>query len=270
MEIFISEGVELEYEVYGSGKKVMLAFHGFGNQASDFKILETSVGRTHRIIAFNLPFHGASRFHVNRKNQSPSKKEFKIIFQKFLEKNNIDHFSVMGFSLGGKIALQLTEFFPDKIDLVLLFAPDGLMHTGLIEFAAGNPLGRIFFKRIVHDPSGFLKLLQFVQRSGIIDKKLIDFVEYSLRCSVRRQQLWNVWNCFRHIHPDITEIQKLMNKNSITIHLFFGRYDNVIPPSAGKSFAKKLKQQNTIHILDTGHHMLTKKLNDYLLKNKLT
>src|SRR5205085_247412 len=132
------------------------------------------------------------------KNKSITKEELENIFKEFLQQNNIDHFSVMGFSLGGKIALQLTEFFSNRIELILLFAPDGLMHTGLIQFATGNLPGREIFKRMIKYPSWFLRLLKLIQRFDVIDKKLIEFIEYSLNSYHKRQQLWNVWICFRH------------------------------------------------------------------------
>src|SRR2546430_8395975 len=49
-----------------------------------------------------------------------TKKEFRELFEKFLSEQSIKRFSLMGFSLGGKIALQLLELFPDRVNTVLL------------------------------------------------------------------------------------------------------------------------------------------------------
>ena len=81
MNNFISHnGFNWEYEKFGSGKEILLAFHGFGNHSSDFRILERSLGKKYTIISFNLPYHGASYIDESRADKTISKEDLKKLF----------------------------------------------------------------------------------------------------------------------------------------------------------------------------------------------
>jgi len=108
MSHFVSyKGFHWQYESYGSGTEILFAFHGFGNHCSDFKILEPSLGKKYKIISFNLPYHGNSSIDESVFNKSISKNELKELMFQFLLRHHVTRFSLMGYSLGGKIALQV-------------------------------------------------------------------------------------------------------------------------------------------------------------------
>ena len=44
---------DIEYFVYGTGNKILLAFHGFNNHAEDFKIFGNTFGNEFTIVAIN-------------------------------------------------------------------------------------------------------------------------------------------------------------------------------------------------------------------------
>jgi pimeloyl-ACP methyl ester carboxylesterase len=263
---FISyKGIHLEYETYGSGIETILAFHGFGNHCSDFKILEPSIGKKYKIISFNLPYHGKSFIEESVPGKSMSKNDLKELIHLFLNQHHIKRIALMGYSLGGKIALQLIELFPEKIDAVFLFAPDGIKNNWS-SFVTKNTIGKGIYKRIIHDPSRFFRLVKMLKEINLVHEKFSDFIHHSLSTPQKRQMVWDVWTCFRNINPNISKIQDTINGYNINIHLFFGKYDHVIPPSTGIFFMRRLKNKNALHIIEMGHVMLKEKLNDYLSK----
>ena len=101
---------------------------------------------------------------------------------------------------------------------------------------------------------------------NIIQEKLSSFIHHSLDSQQKRQQVWDVWMCFRDIKPCIRNIQRIINQNSIPVHLFFGKYDRIIPPSIGKKFLQGLKNKNCLHIVEMGHEMLKERMNEYLIE----
>src|SRR5690606_4700241 len=105
--------------------------------------------------AFDLPFHGQSTF---AENTELSKEELNDLFESFLKKEQIDKISLMGYSLGGRVALCLLEKFGPSIEKVLLMASDGLIRNSYYAFVTRNGLGRFLFKKVVHSPCTFLKL----------------------------------------------------------------------------------------------------------------
>ena len=255
------KGFNWEYETFGNGNEPLLAFHGFGNHASDFKVLEPSLGKKFKIISFNLPFHGKSVHDLSSKEVSYSNDDVKELFEKFLAENSIKTFSLMGYSLGGKIALQLIELFPDRINTVILFAPDGIRNNWENGFVTNTSLGKRLYQRIINDPSSLFKVAKLLKALKIINPKLLDFVHNQLSTREKRQLVWDVWRCFRDIKPNIINIRRIVNKNRITIHLFFGKYDSIIPPSIGKKFASGLTDKNALHIIESGHNLIREKMN---------
>ncbi len=262
---FIShKGFHWEYEFFGSGEENLLAFHGFGNHASDFKVFESSLGKKYKIISFNLPYHGNSTIDENTADTSISKSELKELFQLFLHQHQITKFSLMGYSLGGKIVLQLIELFPDQINTVFLFAPDGIRNAWSNGFVTRNKIGKGIYQRIINDPSRFLRFVTMLKGMNLIHEKLSDFLHNSLNTREKRQQVWDVWMCFRDIIPDIQNIQNIINQHNISIHLYFGKYDRIIPPSIGESFVSRLKNKTGLHVIEMGHVMVREKMNEFL------
>ena len=260
------KGFHWEYEVFGSGDETMFAFHGFGNSSSDFRILEPSIGKNYKIISFNLPYHGNSRVDDNIQKKTVTKDSLKEMFQFFLDQHQIAKFSLMGYSLGGKLALQLIELFPDKVITAFLFAPDGIRNNWSSGFVTNYGTGKKLFQGIIKDPSRFFRIVRMLQRISLIHEKLSDFIQNSLDTREKRQLVWNVWMCFREIKPNSSKIRAIINQHKIQMHLFFGKYDRVIPPSIGEQFVNKLTDKNCLHVVDMGHNLIKEKMNDYLLK----
>ena len=266
MSHFISyKGFHWEYELFGNGDEMLLAFHGFGKQGSDFRILEQTLGKKYKIVAFNLPYHGKSRIDESALQKVISKVQMKELFRLFLQQHHIEKFSLMGYSLGGKIVLQLIEFFSDKINTVFLFAPDGIRSNMTSGFVTRNALGKKLYAQVMNNPARLFSIVKMLRGMKLIHEKMSEFVHSSLSTQEKRQQVWNVWMCFRDIRPDIPFIQRLINNHHIKMHLFFGKYDRIIPPSIGENFLKKLSDKNCLHIVEMGHNLIQEKMNGYLL-----
>src|SRR5205809_920321 len=63
---YISMGNEkLHYLQSGIGKRVLLAFHGYSNNASIFHPFEPHLARQYTILSFDLPHHGNSKWAEN-------------------------------------------------------------------------------------------------------------------------------------------------------------------------------------------------------------
>lgn len=260
------KGFHWEYEKFGDGQEAMLAFHGFGNHSADFRVLEPSLGKKYKIYSFNLPFHGNSRIDEPALTKTIARETLKELFQLFLNQHQIEHFSLMGYSLGGKIVLQLVEFFPDQVQTVLLFAPDGIRNRWSNGFVTKNKLGEKIFQHVIVNPSRFFRLVNMLKDMKLIHEKLSGFLQNALNTREKRQMVWDVWLCFRDIKPNISKIQELVNKHQINMHLFFGKYDKIIPPIIGEQFTDKLKNKNNLHVVDMGHNLVSEKMNDYLLR----
>lgn len=254
-------------KIFGDGKEVLFAFPGYNSSAYDFKILESSLGKHYKIIAFDL-------FYSDFENQYElfSYKDLEKIILDFISLNNINKFSLAGYSFGGKLALACVELFPERIKDVFLFAPDGIKTSIIYKIVSKTRLGRYLFKKIIKNPSPLFKIVDFLKKTSIINHQLYRFVYTHMESQKQREKVLQIWTIFRNINPSIRIIQKCINTHDINIHLFFGRYDKIIPYKIGTNFLKALNKKDSLHILNIGHRLINKELNDYLInflqKNK--
>ena len=102
----------------------MLAFHGFGRTLDDFKTFKQSLCSQYNIHGFNLFHHGNAEYPNDRiTSNTLTKPELKDMLAAYLEAHNIERFSLLAYSIGGRVALCMMEWFPEKVDAVYLYAP---------------------------------------------------------------------------------------------------------------------------------------------------
>lgn len=255
----------IDYAIFGDGPQILLAFHGFGRSYDDFKFLTPFLKTNYTIYGVNIFHHGKSAYPQGRISENTlSNDELAKIFGAFVDQLGIDRFSLMGYSLGGKVALSITEYLATRVDNLVLVAPDGIHINKWYKFAALNPIGRTFARGVVKRPKPFFRLADFLKWSKIVPPHLHRFAYIHLETHEKRKLVYDVWMTFRKVDPDIPKIQSLINEHAITCSLIFGKYDRVIPPHIGKRFAAGLDQENALKIMESGHILLNDELGDYL------
>ncbi|MDQ3289852.1 MAG: alpha/beta hydrolase [Bacteroidota bacterium] len=253
----------LHYRVYGTGEQVVLAFHGYGQDHSHFYNMAQALPHI-KIAAFDLFFHGQSVLH---KKDTPLQKEFLAqLISKFLEEQQIDRFSLMAFSMGGKFALALLEAFPDKIDKVLLIAPDGISTSFWYNVATYPGWLQGLFKRTVIRPARFFKFIDWLDSTRLVDPGLTKFAAWQMNSTQKRLRVYKSWTGFRTLTFDIRKIVRLLNSREIKFTLFLGEYDQVISGQRLQVFARSIKNCQLI-VLKTGHTFLLHDVASYLRRH---
>jgi pimeloyl-ACP methyl ester carboxylesterase len=109
-----------------TGKKLpILLLHGGGLCKEEFnRQLESSLGAQYRMIAIDLPGHGASSdaFDPDRTYRIEGLADLAL---EVLERLDIDDAVVVGASLGGWVGLQMIQTFPGLVGLALTGTPLG-------------------------------------------------------------------------------------------------------------------------------------------------
>jgi pimeloyl-ACP methyl ester carboxylesterase len=241
----------------------MLAFHGFNRSADDFRVLEPALAKEFTVISFNLFYYGRSHMETG-KEYSFDYEDLRGLIRIIMEERKIDRFSLLGYSLGGRIALACLELFAEKVELLLLFASDGIRMNRWYSLFTRNWLLRRLYKRIIKKPNLFYKLADNLRSRGYISESLYSFAVYHMQDEEKRRRIYDVWMVFRKIIPNIAHIVKLINRHNCEVHLFFGRYDRVIPVEIGRSFAGQINGKGFLHVINTGHNLITPGINKYI------
>ena len=257
----------LHYHKYGNGKKILLVFHGFGQNHTIATPLAELLNEEYTIYSFDLPYHGQSIWE--EKEIILTKKHVLDIFSKWFEEQRITYFSVLGYSMGGKFALSLTEAFPPQVQQLILVAPDGLYKSIWYRLATSFPV-KSLFKLIIHRPAFFFMFTKFISKTGIISVKLIQFAESHMTTSELRKQVYYTWVNFQKLYTHRKTLETLTNEQNVIVSLILGEKDRVINPKVITSIVSNINQVR-LDILPARHSRLIQEsmslLKKYLQEN---
>ncbi|GAB3952660.1 hypothetical protein GCM10028805_34980 [Spirosoma harenae] len=249
---FEVEGNLIAYQKIGAGPNVLLAFHGFGQTNRVFESLESSLGDQFTIFALDLFFHGDSSY---QSNQLLTKADWQRFIAAFLREKNVNRFSLMGFSLGGRFALSTVEGFADRVDQLILIAPDGITRNIWYRIATGSRPGRLLFRYMLRHLSMLNKLGQGLAWIGLLNRTIVRFAELSLGTPEQRERVYQSWTLFRLIQPDLSLISKQLTTHLVWTRFFTGAFDRIVPGSYILPLTKRLPHFE-LTILQTGHNRL--------------
>ncbi|MGD9329190.1 MAG: alpha/beta hydrolase [Cyclobacteriaceae bacterium] len=253
--------LDLKYIKIGKGNKTALAFHGFGQDNSYYKPFESTFGDKYTIYCFNLPFHGDDN---TPKSEIPAAKDtIKDFFGKFLDGNNISGFSNIGFSIGAKISLMLVELFPEKIEELILIAPDGFRTNVWYKVGTGSKLTRSLFKYFVNHPGYLFRFSDSLASLGLVHPGVLRFAKSQMNTTEKRERVYYTWMFFRKLGIKKSRIINLLIVHKIPVFVFLGKEDKIIREKHF-SFLKDKRIDLRITMLDAGHNDLIKDTALYL------
>lgn len=255
---FAHQGFTLAYRIYGHGPHAAIAFHGFGGTGRNFEPLAPALADRFTTYALDIFYHGDSRFPADRSADQPiTPEEFTGLMLAFMDAQQINKALMMGFSLGGRLALSCIERLPERCAGLWLFAPDGLVRFPWYRAASTWGWGRTLYRRFVNDPRRVHWLMDSARGLRMISDRRHKFLKGHTSDAVRRQLVYDVWLSLRLLEPDLSRVGAHLKKNELRAEVFLGRYDKVILPSWGRYLKRSAPGNVHLHILDTGHQVVT-------------
>ncbi|KAA5536535.1 alpha/beta hydrolase [Taibaiella lutea] len=239
----------------GSGPKLLIAIHGFGNDAGIFRSVAEAFQEAYTMVSIDLPGHGKTVWNKTYFE----KQDLMAIIQGIKMEFGVDMFTLMGFSLGGRACLSIVELQPNWIDKLILLAPDGLKKNFWYNAATRNVFGKIIFKKMMQDPDAWLHYVDKLKQWNIIDASRFKFAKAHLTNEDIRHQLSYVWPVTSKLIVSTILAKWHIRKYKIETHLYMGNHDRIFPPRQGQQFVKGLKTAS-LHVLDQGHNLINERL----------
>src|SRR6185312_5504156 len=210
----------LHFSKYGRGDKVLLCFHGYGQSNKDFNILQEALKDKYTVYTFDLFYHGESFWHEKEK---PLSKEFWYeLVNAFLNTHHVQYFSVAGFSMGGKFTLPIVKYFSDRIEKIILIAPDGVTLNFWYKLATGFSFTRALLRTIVVKPNLYLNLIKLFSIVKLVPSSTVKFANSQMITRQQRRRVYYSWVVFRMLKVNIKEIARLINSSNIPLIIFLG------------------------------------------------
>ncbi len=242
------------YRVFGNGPKLLFCFHGYGRDSYTFGFLAKALGTRYTIVALDAPFHGFTKWD-NPDFEPDDLVEIVHGIRRCLNKEG-EKISLLGFSMGGRIALHLTQMLADEIERVVLLAPDGLKYKSWLWFTTQTWAGSRLFDYTVHHPQWFLSLVHFLEKLRIIKSNVASFVDYYLEDKPQRIALYRRWNIMRNFKPKLSRLKKIIPEHRIKVRMLFGSFDRIIHYASGQHFLRKIEKYASVKIIEAGHDLL--------------
>ncbi len=252
----------ISYFQFGNGPKQAVCFHGYGETATNFEFLAKHAGNQYSFYAIDLPFHGKTEW---KEGLDFTTEDLLAVVEEILSEGNQkpkiknQKFTALGFSLGGRIALGLYEAIPEKVERLILLAPDGLKVNFWYWLATQTRLGNKFFAFTMKKPSWFFGFLKLMNKLKLVNASIFKFVNYYIGDAEVRRLLYARWTALRNIQPNLKKIKQQIIVHKTATRLIYGKHDRIILSLVGEKFKKGIEEHCTISVIHAGHQVLHEK-----------
>ena len=247
---FNIDNIVFNCHIFGGGKKKLLAFHGFGQDGSAFLTLATQNPDV-TVYAFDLPYHGGTK--VSGKVAFLTSDHVITLIDKLIKAENLQTFSIIGFSIGAKFCIPIIERYFGRIKGSWLVAPDGLKANSWYRMATFNSMAIDLFRFVLDNPKIISRMGKIVTNLGLLKSPLLQFAERSLNTKQKRDQVFDTWVILRKLTWDSKALKSIINKKGEKVIVVLAEQDFVI---GNHKIAKFIEPLNGVKLIKIrGGHM---------------
>lgn len=212
------------------------------------------------MISIDLPFHGKTNWNEGLLLKPT---ELLEIMNSIIPQEN--SLVLMGYSMGGRVCLQLLASFPQRFHKLVLLAPDGLHRNFWQRLSTQTKIGNRLFAFSMRYPGWMFVLMRLTGFLGLFNKSIIRFVHHYLDHEQERKILYQRWTTMRLFRPAFSVLKKIIRAHNKAVYLIFGKYDRVIVASHGYRLQQGIDAHVTVTELMAGHHLLQEKYKKEIL-----
>ena len=212
----------------GSERPVVLLLHGSPGDGGNFELLAPLLAERYRLIAPDLPGFGVSSSVVP---------DYSILAHAryalaLLDRLGIEQAHVVGFSMGGGVALHMADLEPDRVRSIVMLSAIGVQELEL--------LGQYHLNHAVHglQLAGLWLLHEATPHFGALDGSMLD--------------LAYARNFYDTDQRPLRGLLEHFEKPMLIVH---GRGDVLVPFAAAREH-HRLVPQSELEVLDANHFVV--------------
>lgn len=271
------DGWEIEYAVWTTDERpqgevpVVVAFHGFARPLEDLRAAHQAWPHPHAMVSIHLPHHGASRpLPESGPEDRPIEPEaFNRIIDAIISReiSNAGNRTMLGYSIGGRIALALLVNRPTTWHNVVLLAPDGLKKSPFYAITVHTRLGRWAWFWMDRHEQWVWKWSDALFKWGLISKHLHGFIYFHSSSHAMRMMVWKGWRSHRACWPGHGAIKAALEQVPRATFVF-GEYDKIIPSRNATRLRRMTRNQQhvTYQTVRSGHNLLKSETMDEIVR----
>ena len=243
--------------------RVVVAFHGFGRPMEEMGNYLPLFDEATAMLSIGLCHHNGSTAPEGKDHDVLSPERFHRAIEGWLgsllpENHTEVAKELLGYSLGGRIALTLFEHAPETWSGIRLLAPDGFRKNPMYRFAVETHLGRMTWAWTNRHAHFVRKVIRGLRRLRFIPAHLEHFALHHTENEAMRTLVARTWRTHREFWPTMNGTKKAwgtLEQRGAHVYAVFGERDAIIP----WAWSKPWRQQAPKHVhfmhIDAGHVM---------------
>lgn len=235
--------INLTMTKQGQGPDLVF-LHGWGMNAAIWQPLVEHLKDEFHIICVDLPGHGASSYESSWQLDE-------LIAA--LDKRLPEQFCLVGWSLGGMIALEFSVLFPQRVNkLIMLAASAKFTQANDWEFAQAVDVLIAFKEAVSKSPKAALRRFLLLQTQGMEETKVID---KQMKLFINSNPLPKAESLKCGLEMLATlDLRVQMQQVKVPVLMLLGELDQLVPVEAVLD-SKKLNQQLNVSVINEAAHL---------------
>jgi pimeloyl-ACP methyl ester carboxylesterase len=240
------DGMPVHYRINGEGEPLVL-IHGTGASLHTWEKWTEILEKDFKVISLDMPAFGLTGPNPERVYTLAYYAKF---LDAFLEKIEVDKFSIVGNSLGGGIAWKYTSLFSNKVKSMILIDPMGYPRKGELPFAlrlAANKYASQYLKTVTPKALFYKSMNEVYHNDALVTDELVNrYYDLYLREGNRQAFVDRAMSIEK---VDTLEIATIKTPTLI----LWGAKDEWISPEDAPKFKKAIKGSELITYSNAGH-----------------
>jgi len=209
----LPNGETVGYRESGSGDSVLLLIHGNMISSRHLEPLMINFPPQFRLIAIDLPGFGISSY----KNRVSSLRDLSETVRLFAHKLHLTQFYLLGWSMGGGVAMQFTSDYPERVKRLILLGSIGVKGYQMLRKSRdGSPI-----------PGDFLKTREEIGSDPIQTAPVLNALRNKDKAFIRK--MWDIF-IYTDKKPAEEEYEEyiedtLTQRNYVDIYFAMSRFN---------------------------------------------
>lgn len=241
--------MQLNYELTAaessSSKGTLVLIHGLFGSLSNLGMLARAFQNHYDIIQIDLRNHGVSS-HDQQMNYAVMSQD--VI--ETLDSLGIDQFSVIGHSMGGKVAMKLTELAPNRLKNLIVLDMAPVAYQQRHHDAVFNALFAVTEAKIENRKQATEIMQKYIQENGVI--------QFLLKSFHQGQWKFNVDALYQN-YPNIIAWDALATYNKPVLFIRGANSEYLAQPAYLKATIEQFPYAEIKIVEDAGHWLHAEK-----------
>lgn len=245
--------IAVEYGIWrpsGAVDQAAVALHGFSRPLEDMLAVRSLLPPNTALLMPHLAAHGSSSGH--HRPLTPA--DWYATLEHILKEEQLAFDgTLIGYSLGGRLALKWWADLPTRFSKVILMAPDGLVKNPGYRLAVDTSIGRAWLQQSERQRPSLMRLLSGLRRRGVLPEHFYQFSMFHLEGPSMWSMVVDCWLSLRMFWPPRRgRLRSIAAAHPGVLEAHFGARDKVIKPRN----ARRLEGVCRVKFHPCGHGLL--------------